>query len=70
MKKIIIVILVLITIMLSGCNDIQSRIDIITGNMFVFDDATVSIDKEYKFKDFSKEYKDNECIVTVRFNKR
>jgi hypothetical protein len=59
-----------LTLFLSGCDETQNYIEIVTGDIFIFDDSTVTIEKGYTFKDFTKEYKDNECVVTVKFQKK
>lgn len=61
--------IILMSLMLVSCDKVDDRVDVVTGDIWIFDDTSIEIDKTYDFCDFTKEYKDGECIVTLRFKK-
>lgn len=68
-KLLLVILLLLVTLGLTACGDVQDRVEIITGDTLTYDDVFINLDMDYNYQDYKKEYKDNECIITIRFKK-
>ena len=67
MKAIILIILSCAMFCMAGCEKSGDFVSVQTGNMFIFDDVNIPIKESYNFFDYTKDYKDNDCIITLRF---
>lgn len=61
--------LALLILVLSGCGGIDNAVEIRT-SFWSNDNSNITIEKGYQFKDFQKVYKDDECTITIKFNKK
>lgn len=75
-NKLIVALLITIgtAVMLCGCSNSTSseaeQIKIYGDSTWIFDDTTITIPKDYSFKDFSKEYGNDTITVTITYRKK
>lgn len=65
--------LIIASTLLCGCSNSTSKevkqIQIYGDSAFVFDNTSITIPKDYSFKDFSKAYGDDIITVTINYKK-